>query len=439
MDPGDTHPSVDGEIWRLSAATFVALVSEPLLLLADSAIVGHLGTLELAGLGIATAVLGTVMSISIFLAYGTTSGVSQLVGAGRTREALALGVDGLWLAVVLGAAVTAVGLVGNHTIVGWFDPTPAVAAQAEAYLQIGWLGTVPLLIMLASVGVLRGFKDVRTPMTVAVVINLANIVLNVTLVYGLGWGIRGAATGTVLSQTLAAVVLGAAVLRRARTADAALTPDRAGIRAAAHAGVPLVVRTVLLRAALLLMTWQATSYGAPELAAMQLALTIWTFLSFALDALGISAQTLVGTELGRGDRATARELTRRLVGWSLGLGAIFALILLLTARWLGPLFTNDVLVQAELVPVLVVAALVQPVAGVVFVLDGILIGAGDTVYLAWGHAAVLATFAPFALWAADLTTLWVAFAAGFMGSRAVMLLLRARTDRWMDLAATGRH
>lgn len=438
MDPG-AHTSVDGEIWRLSAATFVALVSEPLLLLADSAIVGHLGTPELAGLGIATAVLGTVMSISIFLAYGTTSGVSQLVGAGRSRDALALGVDGLWLAVVLGTVVTVVGVVGNHTIVGWFGPSPEVAVQAEAYLQIGWLGTVPLLIMLASVGVLRGFKDVRTPMVVAVLINLTNIGLNVMLVYGLGWGIRGAATGTVLSQLLAAVVLGAAVLHRARAAEAALAPDRAGIRAAAHAGVPLVVRTILLRAALLLMTWQATSYGAPELAAMQLALTIWTFLSFALDALGVSAQTLVGTELGRGDRATARELTTRLIGWSLGLGAVFALVLLVTARWLGPLFTDDALVRAELVPVLVVAALVQPVAGVVFVLDGILIGAGDTVYLAWGHAAVLVVFAPFALWAGDLTMLWVAFAAGFMGSRAVMLLRRARSDRWMDLAAAGQH
>lgn len=423
--------AVDREIWRLSAATFVALVSEPLLLLADAAIVGHLGTPELAGLGIATAVLGTVMSLSIFLAYGTTSGVSRLVGAGRERQALALGIDGLWLAVLLGGVVTVVGLVGNRTVIGWFGPTAEVADEAAAYLQIAWLGTIPMLVMLAAVGILRGFKDVRTPMVVAVAINLANIVLNYTLVYGFGWGIRGAATGTVIAQVLAAILLGAAVLRRARAAGAPLTPDVAGIRAAAHTGVPLVVRTLLLRAALLLMTWQATSYGAPELATMQLALTIWTFLSFALDALGISAQTLVGTELGRDDRELARQLTTRLVWWGLALGAVFALALVGCAALLGPLFTSDVRVQDLLVPVLVVAALVQPVAGVVFVLDGILIGAGDTVYLAWGHAAVLAAFAPMALLAPDLTWLWVAFAVGFMGSRAVMLLLRARGDRWM--------
>jgi Na+-driven multidrug efflux pump len=188
---------------------------------------------------------------------------------------------------------------------------------------------------------------------------------------------------------------------------------------------------LLLRAALLLMTWRATSYGAPELATMQLALTIWTFLAFALDALGISAQTLVGTELGRRDRALARRLTTRLIWWSLARGGLFTLGLLVSAGWLGPLFTSDPEVQALLVPTLVVAALVQPVAGVVFVLDGILIGAGDLVYLAWGHAAVLLAFAPMAVLAPDLTWLWVAFAVGFMGSRAVMLLLRARTDRWM--------
>ncbi|RYE76627.1 MAG: MATE family efflux transporter, partial [Myxococcales bacterium] len=309
--------SVDREIWRLSAATFVALVSEPLLLLADAAIVGHLGTPELAGLGIASAVLGTVMSLSIFLAYGTTSGVSRLVGAGRERDALALGIDGLWLATLLGGLITAVGLLGNRTIIGWFGPTAEVADQAAAYLQIAWLGTIPMLLMLASVGILRGVKDVRTPMLVAVAINLTNIVLNYLLVYVVGWDIRGAATGTVVAQVVAAVWLGTAVVRRARTVGAPLAPDRVGIKAAATTGVPLVVRTLLLRAALLLMTWQATSYGAPELATMQLALTIWTFLSFALDALGISAQTLVGTELGRGDRDVARQLTTRLIWWSL--------------------------------------------------------------------------------------------------------------------------
>ena len=427
--------AVDREIWRLSAATFVALVSEPLLLLADAAIIGHLGTPELAGLGIASAVLGTVMSLSIFLAYGTTSGVSRLVGAGRTRDALAFGMDGLWLAVILGAVITAVGLIGNATIVGWFGPTAEVARQAEHYLQICWLGTIPMLIMLAAVGVLRGFKDVRTPMIVAVVINLANIGLNVFFVYGLGWGIRGAATGTVVSQVLAAAVLAAAVVRRARSEGASLTPDARGIREAGRAGVPLVVRTALLRIALLLMTWRATSYGAPELATMQLALTIWTFLSFALDALGISAQTLVGTELGRGDRKLARTLTTRLTWWGLGLGGVFLVLLLISAGWLGPLFTSDQTVRDLLVPTLVVAAITQPIAGVVFVLDGILIGAGDTVYLAWGHAAVLVAFAPMALLAGSLTWLWIAFAVGFMGSRAVMLLLRARTDVWMSAQA----
>lgn len=430
----DTLPCVqpvDREIWRLSAATFVALVAEPLLLLADAAIVGHLGTTQLAGLGIATAVLGTVMSLSIFLAYGTTAGVSRLTGAGRSREAFALGTSGIWLAVLLGAGLTALGLLANDSIVGWFGAEAAVNAQATAYLQISWLGSIPMLVILAATGVLRGVKDVRTPMLVAVGINLANIALNVFFVHGLGLGIRGAATGTVTAQFLAAAVLTVAVARRARRAGTPLRPDRRGIRTVARAGVPLIVRTLLLRLALLLMTWRATSYGAPELATLQVAMTLWTFLAFCLDALGISAQTLVGTELGARRRDLARKLTNRLIGWSLALGVVLGLGIAATAPHLGVLFSNDPQVHELLTPTVLVAALAQPIAGVVFVLDGILIGAGDTVYLAWGHAAVLLAFAPMAVLAPDLTRLWVAFAVGFMGSRAVMLLWRVRTDRWL--------
>lgn len=421
---------LDRAIWRMSAATFATLVTEPLFLLADSAIVGHLGTPQLAGLGVAAACLSTVVSLCIFLAYGTTSAVARLIGAGQRRAALTQGMDGVWLAVGLGALLTAAAYPLTDTVVGWFGTGPAVAEQASAYLRVAWLGLTPLLVMLAAVGVLRGVADVRTPLLVAVVGNLGNVVANVVLVYTFGLGIAGSALGSVVVQTISAVVLLLALVRRARAAGAPLRPDRAGILRAGRAGVPLLVRTLLLRAALVLMTFHAARYGEADLAAMQLALSIWTFLAFALDALGISAQTLVGRELGARAVGAARALTRRLVAWSVGYGLLTGAVLAAIGGLLGPLFTGDGTVRGLLTPALLVAAAAQPVAGVVFVLDGILIGAGDATYLAWGHAAVLALFAPLSWLPGTTTGLWVAFGAGFMGARAVMLLARARGETW---------
>lgn len=434
----------DREIWQLGVAAFFALVTEPLFLLADAAIVGHLGTDQLAGLGIASAVLGVIQSLCIFLAYGTTSSVAREIGAGHRERALAQGVDGVWLAIGIGLLVTAVTEVFTRPIVELFGPSDAVASYAVTYLRIALVGVVAMLVMLASVGVLRGMKDLRTPLVVAVVANLANIALNVVLVYGAfswsGLGIAGSALGSLLAQAGAATALLAVLVRAVRREHAPLVPDLAGIRRAGTAGVPLIVRTLALRASLLLMTWGATRFGSADLAAMQLALTIWSFLSFVLDAIGISAQTMVGTELGGGDRRSTRRLTTRLVQWGLGLGVVTGVCLIACATVLGRLFTDDPRVLDLLGPALLVAAVAQPLAGLVFVLDGVLIGAADNRYLAWAQVAVLAVFTPAALWAIlgehGLTWLWVAFAVAFMGGRGVALSVRARGNGWL-YAATG--
>lgn len=440
--------ALDREIWHLGVAAFFALVTEPLFLLADAAIVGHLGTDELAGLGIAVAVISVIQSLCIFLAYGTTAAVARETGAGHRGRALAQGVDGVWLAIGLGVAITVITEVFTAPIVGLFGPTPAVAGYARTYLHIALAGVVAMLVMLATVGVLRGLKDLRTPLVVAVVANLANIVLNIVLVYGFGpltwlgtWsglGIAGSALGSLLAQSGSAVALLVVLGRAVRRERASLRPDLAGIRRAGTAGVPLIVRTLALRAALLLMTWGATRFGSTDLAAMQLALTIWNFLAFVLDAIGISAQTMVGTELGGGSRDGVRRLTGRLVQWGLALGVVTGLGLLACATVLGRLFTDDPAVLALLAPALLVAAVAQPVAGLVFVLDGVLIGAADNAYLAWAQLVVLAVFAPAALWVVlgghGLTWLWVAFAAAFMGTRAVMLSLRTREQAWLPAA-----
>ena len=427
----------DREILRLAVPAFLALVAEPLFLLADSAVVGHLGTPELAALGIAAAVLGTLVSLCIFLAYGTTASVARQVGAGNTRGALVQGVDGLWLAALIGVIVTTVAMPLTGRIVALFGPGARVADLAVTYLQVALLGVVPLLLMLAATGVLRGLQDTRTPLVVAVVGNLANIALNVALVYGVGLGIAGSALGTLIAQLGSAVALVWVVVRAARRESASLRPDLPGIRQAGRAGVPLIIRTLMLRASLLVMTYAAARLGEDDLATMQLALTIWTFLAFTLDAVAIAAQAITGRYLGAADVEGTRAVTNRMEQWGWFSGVVTGLALAALSPVLGRLFTSDTAVLDLLVPVLLVAAIAQPLAGIVFVLDGVLIGAGDGVYLAWAQIMTLALFAPAAWLVSDngLTWLWGAFAVCFMGGRAVTLLLRARGDRWMRLGA----
>jgi len=431
----------DREILRLAVPAFLALVAEPLFLLADAAIVGHLGTAPLAALGIAAVVLQTVVGLCVFLAYGTTASVARRLGAGDLRGALAQGVDGLWLAGAIGAVVTGAGVLLAGPLVRLFGASDDVADPAATYLRIAFLGTIPLLVMLAATGVLRGLQDTRTPLLVAVGGNALNVALNLVLVYPAGLGLAGSALGSVLAQAASAGALLVVVVRAARARGAALRPDLPGIRAAGRTGLPLVVRTLTLRAAFLVTTYAVTTAAVGprdqevDLATHQLALTIWGFLAFALDAIAIAAQAITGRALGAGHVEGTRALTRRMIAWGAGSGVVTGIVLAALSPVLGSLFTGDAAVRDLLAPVLLVVALGQPVAGVVFVLDGVLIGAGDGRYLAGAGLVTFVVYAPVALAcaaaSASLVALWVAFSAVFMGARLVLLLVRARSTRWL--------
>lgn len=434
----------DREIVRLAVPAFLALVAEPLFLLGDAAVVGHLGTAPLAGLGIAATLLQTLVGLCVFLAYGTTASVARRLGAGDLRGALAQGIDGIWLAVLIGGLVTAAGWPAVPALVDVFGADAAVSTQAVDYLRVAILGTGPLLVMLAATGILRGLQDTRTPLLVAVAGNAANLGLNVALVYGLDWGIAGSAVGSVLAQVGSAAALTVVVVRGARRHGAPLGPDRAGIRAAARAGLALVVRTVTLRAAILVTAVAVTAGGsADRIATHQLAMSLWGFLAFTLDAIAIAAQALTGRALGAGDVVTTRRLTRRMVGWGLVAGVATGVLLAAASPFLGQLFTSDPEVPGLLMPVLLVAAVGQPLAAVVFVLDGVLIGAGDGRYLAVAGTVVLMAYAPVVLLVAHLSdrhllvATWACFVALFIGGRAVTLVVRARGDRWLVTGAGG--
>jgi len=403
-------------------------------------------------------VLQTVVGLCVFLAYGTTSSVARHLGAGDLRGALAQGIDGLWLAILLGGAATVAGVLLTGPLVAAFGAGAQVSGFATTYLRLAFLGTTPLLLMLAATGVLRGLQDTRTPLAVAVVGNVLNVVLNLLLVYGAGpvpaLGIAGSALGSVLAQIASAAALTVVVVRGARRQHASLRPDREGITAAARASVALFVRTLTLRAALLVTTYAvvlastgSTDGGGNEdsvpVATHQLAFTIWTFLAFVLDAIAIAAQAITGRHLGAGDVGATREVTRRMIRWGLVGGAVLGVLTIAVSPVIGRLFTEDPAVRELLVPVLVVVGLSQPLSGLVFVLDGVLIGAGDGAYLAKAGALVLAVYAPVVLAVASVTPglvwVWVAFTVVLMGARAVVLVRRERGDAWLVTGVGARR
>ena len=433
----------DREILRLAVPAFGALVAEPLFLLADSAVVGRLGTEPLAGLGVAGALLATAIGVFVFLAYGTTASVARRVGAGDLRGGIAEGVDGMWLALLLGVLVAAAGTALAAPLVAAFGASGDVADQAVTYLRWSLPGLPAMLVVLAATGVLRGMQDTRTPLVVAGAGAAANAVLSVALVHGVGLGIAGSAVGTVLAQVGMAAALVAVVVRAARSTGASLRPDARGIARVGSLGVPLLVRTLTLRAALLVTTYVAVAQGDAELAAHQVATVVWGFLALALDAVAIAGQALTGRALGAGDAVGARALLRRMVAWGVGAGVVLGVLVLAGRGLLAPLFSPEQEVQSALTSVLVVVALAQPLAGWVFVLDGVLIGAGDGRYLAVAGLWTLLAFLPLAALVlaapvsgtAGLLWLWVAFAGGFMLARAVTLGLRARGDAWVVLGA----
>ncbi|MDR6611640.1 putative MATE family efflux protein [Leifsonia sp. 1010] len=435
---------VDREILRLAVPALGALVAEPVFLLADSAMVGHLGVAPLAGLGIASAVLQTIVGLMVFLAYSTTPAVARRLGAGDERGAVAAGVDGCWLALVLGVVLTGAGWAASPFLVSLFGASSEVSEQATQYLSLSMLGLPAMLLVYAATGLLRGLQDTRTPLAVAVAGFAANIVLNYLFIYVAGLGIRGSALGTVAAQWAMVLVYAIIVARHARRVQASLLPHHTGIGRTARAGGWLFLRTASLRAAMLLAVFAATRLGPDELAAFQVTMTVFATLAFALDALAIAAQALIGKGLGAGDLENVRAVLRRCVQWGIGAGAVLGLVTIALSPLAAGVFTSDLSVAALLPLSLAIVGAGAPLGGYVFVLDGVLIGAGDARYLALTGLANVAVFVPLAvaaaLWgghdASGLAWLTAAFAFGYLGARALTLGLRARGRTWMRAGAT---
>lgn len=433
--------AIDRRILALAVPALGALVAEPLFLATDTAMVGHLGVDELASLGIASTVLQTVIGLLVFLAYATTPAVARMLGTGDRAGAVRAGFDGIWLALALGVVLAAAGSVLAQPLAAAFGATAPVTALATLYLAISSLGIPAMLAVIAATGLFRGLQDTRTPLVIAVAGFSANVVLNALLIYGAGWGVAGSAAGTVLAQWGMAAACLVIAARHARSAGAGIRPRLPGVATAARAGGWMLLRTVTLRVALVATIVAATGLGTVTLASTQVIFQLTFLFALALDAFAIAAQAMIGFDLGAGTPGEVRATVRRLIVWGVGSGLAFGVVLAVAAPWLGFVFSSDAAVTSAVPAGAWVVAATQPLAALVFVLDGVLIGAGDGRYLAIAGVVNLAVYLPLLWWAAQtpvsadapaaVLAIQLAYCVGFYGIRALTLGARALGTRWM--------
>lgn len=405
-------------------------------MLIDTAIVGHLGTPQLGGLALAGQVLLSVYALFIFLAYGTTAAVARLIGAGRRADAARWGVQALLMALVIGIVAGAVLYGLADRLLGLLGGEGEVLAQARIYLVISLAGLPALLLMLAGMGYLRGGLDMARPLKVAVLTAAVNLVLELVLIYGLGFGIGASAASTVAAQWLGAALYVRWVLAEARPHVPSMRPDPAVLRRLLGAGGALLVRTAALQAAFVAATAAAARIGVADLGAHQIVIQLFAFSALAIDALAIAAQGMIGTLLGAGDGGAARAVGRRVIWWGLVFGLVGALVAVGLRPVLPQLFSADPAVVALTGFLMLHLALMLPINGAAFALDGVLIGAGDLRYLAGAMTAASLVFVPLAVGVriADLGVgwLWGALAV-FMAARLAGVGLRFAGSGWVRL------
>jgi putative MATE family efflux protein len=420
----------------LATSAFVVLAAEPLYLLVDTAVVGHLGSTPLAALGVAAALMALLLIVGSFVEYGTTARAARWYGAGWPDAAVAEGAQASFLAVAIGVSMITLGeIFARPLTILLSGGTGEVQQGAESWFRIAVLGMPGVLLVLAGNGWMRGVQETRSPVRIVLAANAVSAAASPILVYPLGLGLSGSAIANVAAQVLGGGWFLWALHRR----GVARRPDWTIMRAQLVIGRDLLVRSAAFQVAFLSAAGVAARMGTAQIGAHQIALQLWEFTALLLDSFAIAAQSLVGAALGGADPALARRTAWQVARYGLWAGLGFAGVL--AAGWVAipALFTSSAAVrdQAHLIWPWFVG--MQPAAGVVFALDGVLIGAGDIAFLRTiTVVAAVGAFAPLNLaalqWGWGISGVWAGLTA-FIVVRLVGMVLRTRGDRWLVLGA----
>lgn len=435
--------SIAWQLAALAVPTFGQLIAEPAFVLVDTAIVGHVSDSALAGLSLGSTVVLTAVGLCVFLAYSTTSQVARLLGAGRRREGLQVGINSIWLSLFIGIALAAALFAFARPICRLLGGEGDNLEQATLYTRAVVLGIPGMLVVYATNGIFRGLQKVKITLVAAVSGAVLNTVLDVLFVIVFEWGITGSGVATLISQWFMGLFLALPAIRWALCDGARLRPQLSGIAAAGNEGLPLFVRTLALRIAIVATVVAAASMGTTVLAGYQIVNALWNFAVNILDSVAIAGQALVGAKLGAKDIPEVRVLTKATARAGGVIGIIVGVLFTVLAFLAGDAFSPNVNIQSVVCAGMVVSGITMPMQGWMWALDGILIGAGDFRYLAitllCAAGAYLIALCGVWLWVIPLleedfwkaAALWLTFDSVLMGGRALANGLRVHEDTWM--------
>ncbi|WP_432705826.1 MATE family efflux transporter [Amycolatopsis taiwanensis] len=422
-------------VFGLAVPALGVLAAEPLYVLVDTAVVGHLGALPLAGLALGGVVLSQVSTQLTFLSYGTTARTARLHGAGRRADAVSEGVQATWLAIVVGIVVLVAGQLLAGPIAQALSGSQEVGSAAVSWLRIALFGAPLILLTMAGNGWMRGVQDAVRPLRYVLAGNGMSAVLCPVLVYGAGWGLEGSAVANVAAQVVSAALFVRALVRE----RVPLRPRPSIMWAQLGLGRDLVLRSLGFQACFVSAAAVAARTSTAAVGAHQVVLQLWVFLSLVLDSIAIAAQSLVGAALGAGDERQARGIAAQITRYGLILGCALCVLFAVVSQVLPHAFTSDPDVLGQIPHAWWFFVVLQPIAGVVFALDGVLLGAGDAAFL---RTATLvsagAGFLPL-IWISlvldwGLAGIWTGLSL-FMILRLAAVVLRWRSGRWAVVGA----
>ncbi len=423
----------------LATSAFLVLAAEPLYLLVDTAVVGHLGARALGALAIGTTLMALLAIVGTFVEYGTTARAARWFGHEQRDRAIAEGVQASYLAIGIGLVVVVVGQLFADPLVGLLTGSSSLHDPAEQWFRIALCGMPMVLLVLAGNGWMRGIQLTRAPVAIVLVANGLSAAASPLLVYTFGMGLVGSAWANVGAQVVAAALFLRALRREAGASGATLAPDVGTMRAQLVLGRDLIVRAAAFQAAFLVAAGVAARMGTAQIAAHQIGMQLWGFTALLLDSFAIAAQSLVGAALGASNAVAARKLAGQVGRWSAGAGTAFA-ALYAAGWWVIPrLFTSSPAVLHQVHVLWPWFVLMLPAAGIVFGLDGVLIGAGDVAFMRTiTIVAALGGFVPITLaaarWDWGIGGVWAGLTA-FIMVRLVGMVWRVRTDRWVVLGS----